>query len=213
MKNTENQPSAPPITLGGRNVIKCPFRAYEALGEHPAYQDPVSGNFILTHYAHIRKAVLNNKALSNKTGLIATRESSVKDEANRPYRENGWVPVDTLVTNDQPSHRTFRALVDKAFIPEKVALVEPRIDAIVTQLIDAFIDQGEVDFVKEVAVKLPILLFNELLGITECDIDLFKHWSDTSIEKSSDAQQIQRVVHPHSHAERDHRQVGDLAFV
>ncbi len=174
-----------PITFSDLETRQCPFPYYQALREEsPVYKDPVSGNYVLTRYADVRAAVLNTKALSNKTGVVQTRKSSVSDEVNRIFRETGWVPMDTLVTNDPPSHRTYRALVDKAFAPNRVAALEPQIAATVDELIDRFIDKPEVEFFDALAMRLPILVFTEILGVADRDIEKFKYWSDVSLESS-----------------------------
>lgn len=178
--------AACPISFSDPELRKCPFPAYHQLrSEHPVYKDPVSGNFILTRYDDVRKAVLNTKTLSNRTGVVLTRSSSVSDEVDRMFRETGWLPMDTLVTNDPPQHRTYRALVDKAFVPARVVALEPQIEAAVDNLIDAFIDAEEVDFFAAFAMKLPIVVFTDILGVTERDIDTFKHWSDVALESSN----------------------------
>jgi cytochrome P450 len=160
-----------PITFSDPETRKCPFPAYHTLRrEHPVYKDPVSGNYILTRYEDVRAAVLNTKTLSNKTGVVQTRVSSVSEQVDRIFRETGWVPIDTLVTNDPPSHGTYRVLVDKAFAPARVAALEPQIQATVDSLIDDLIEMPEVDFFAEFAMKLPMIVFTDILGVTDRDL-------------------------------------------
>lgn len=176
----------PPITFSDPETRRCPFPAYHALRDkHPVYKDPVSGNIVLTRYEDVRRAVLNNRTLSCKTGVIQTRESSVSEEVNRIFSETGWLPVDTLVTNDPPSHKQYRALVDKAFTSTKVTALEPQINLAVHELIDSFIDKPEIDFFNVFAMRLPMIVFTEILGVTDRDIDKFKRWSDISLESSN----------------------------
>jgi cytochrome P450 len=182
-----------PITFSDPNTRRCPFPAYHQLRrEHPVYKDPVTGNFVLTRYEDVRRAVLNNKTLSAKTGVIQTRVSSVSEEVDRIFRETGWLPMDTLVTNDPPSHRSYRTLVDKAFTSEKVASLEPQIKGAVNELIDAFIDKPQVDFFAEFA--MPMIVFTEILGVTDRDIAKFKFWTDVSLETSNPVLDPQREL-------------------
>lgn len=175
-----------PISFTEPTVQQCPFPAYDALrAEQPVYLDPLTGNYVLTRYADVRKALLNHKALRNRTGLNTTRESSVEDEVARLYSEKGWLPLDTLVSNDLPEHRTFRVLVDKVFTTARVAAMEPRIAEIVEALIDDMTEQDEVDFLDAFAVRLPMYLIAEQLGIAKQDMADFKLWSDVSVESVS----------------------------
>lgn len=175
-----------PISFADPAVQQCPFPAYDALrDEHPVYLDPLTGNYVLTRYTDVRKALLNHKALRNRTGLIATRESSVQEQVAQLYAEKGWLPMDTLISNDPPEHRTFRVLVDKVFTTTRVQSLEPRISEIVEALIDDMDGKTEVDFLDSFAIRLPMHVIAEQLGIEKNDMDDFKLWSDVSVEISS----------------------------
>ncbi len=175
-----------PISFADPVVQQCPFAAYDALrGQQPVYLDPLTGNYVLTRYADVRKALLNHKALRNRTGLNTTRESSVEEGVARLYSEKGWLPMDTLVSNDLPEHRTFRVLVDKVFTTARVQSLEPRISQIIEALIDDMIGLDEVDFLDAFAIRLPMYVIAEQLGIEKNDMDDFKLWSDVSVESVS----------------------------
>ncbi|WP_242128717.1 cytochrome P450 [Sphingobium sp. Sx8-8] len=177
-----------PITFTDPEMRRCPFSAYHKLREEqPVYKDPVSGNYILTRYKDVRKAAMNTKTLSCKTGIIQTRKSEISEQIDRMFQEQGYLPMDTLVTNDPPDHRLYRALVDKAFTREKVDSLEPQIERAVAEIIDGFIDVEEVDFFDAFAMRLPLTVFTEILGVTDRDIDKFKRWNDMSLETSNPA--------------------------
>ena len=173
------------ITFSDPETRRCPFPTYHKLrAERPVHRDPVSGNYVLTRYEDVRRAVLN-KTLSVRTGVIQTRKSAISDQVNRMYEEQGYLPVDTLVTNDPPSHRHFRVLVDKAFTREKVASFDVQIEASVTELIDGFIDEPEVEFFERFAMRLPMTVFTDILGTTDRDLPKFKRWTEMSLESSN----------------------------
>jgi cytochrome P450 len=177
-----------PITFTDPEQRRCPFPAYHKLREEsPVYKDPVSGNYILTRYKDVRKAAMDTKDLSCKTGIIQTRESSISGQINKMFEEQGYLPMDTLVTNDPPDHRIYRSLVDKAFTREKVNSLEPQIEKAVKEMIDGFIDKGEIDFFDEFAMRLPLTVFTEILGVVDRDINKFKRWNDMSMETSNPA--------------------------
>ena len=188
LKEVAPNTGEPPITFTDPETRRCPFPAYQTLREQqPIYKDPVSGNFVLTRYRDVRKAAMNTKTLSCKTGVIQTRKSSVSEQVDKMFEEQGYLPMDTLVTNDPPSHRTYRTLVDKAFTRDKVLSLEPQIKKAVAELIDGFIDKEEIDFFDEFAMRLPLILFTEILGVTDRDIEKFKRWNDRSLQTSHPA--------------------------
>jgi len=173
-----------PISFADPSVQRCPFASYDSLrDEAPVYHDPLTGNYVLTRYDDVRKALLNVRALRNRTGINSTRTDP---DANRIFEERGWLPLDTLVSNDPPEHRIYRTLVDKVFTPRRVAALEPRIGEIIEELIDGFIDaEGEVDFLAVFAVRLPMFVIAEQLGVPRAHMDRFKLWSDVSVESVS----------------------------
>ena len=59
-----------------------------------------------------------------------------------------------------------------------VKTLAPRIEEICNDLIDAFADRGECDFVEAFAVQLPVIVIGEQLGVPDEDIHLIKTWSD-----------------------------------
>jgi cytochrome P450 len=74
---------------------------------------------------------------------------------------------------DPPEHKKFRKLLDPLFAPRKMALLEDEVSALVNDLIDRFIDRGEVDFAKEFSVPFPSQVFLTLLGLPLDEVDRF----------------------------------------
>lgn len=168
------------LTFTDEAVQLCPFSAYDQLREEqPVYLDPVSGHYVLTRYEDIRKVLLNHAAFSNRTGFLGDRWAP---EAMKLFEARGWLPMDTLVSADPPEHRRYRTLVDKAFSATKVSTLEPRIEQIINELIDAFPDSGEIDFLQAFAIPLPVIVIAEQLGLSRADQDRFKAWSDCAVE-------------------------------
>jgi cytochrome P450 len=183
------------VTFADPAVQQCPFAAYDRLRTSaPVYKDPVTGNFVLTRYEDVRRAVISASALSSKTGLGSTRDTAAREAVARIYDERGWQPMDTLISNDPPSHRIYRQLVDRAFTPGKIDELEPRINRIIHQLIDRFIDLPEVEFLSSFAIKLPMIVIAEQLGVDERDMDRFKLWSDVSVESQDPTMTYEREI-------------------
>jgi cytochrome P450 len=78
-----------------------------------------------------------------------------------------------------------RDLVNKAFLPSRVAQLEPAIETIADDLIDRFIDDGCVDLVEQFAVGLPLTVIADALGVDRADLARFKRWSDDIVAPRS----------------------------
>jgi cholest-4-en-3-one 26-monooxygenase len=61
----------------------------------------------------------------------------------------------------------FRRLVRQGFTPNRVKLLLPRVRERAAKLVDALVEKGECDFVREVAAELPLQVIAELLGIPD----------------------------------------------
>lgn len=173
----------PSLSFADPELRACPFAAYDQLREEcPVYRDPVTGFYVLTRFADVKKALLNHAALSNRTGLITSRDSSVAAQVEAMFAEQGWPQRDTLVTNDPPSHRMYRALVERAFDALKVAKLEEYIARTCDELIDAFAAEGRVEFVSRFAERLPVMVIADQLGVPIEDLAKFRRWSDATVE-------------------------------
>ena len=77
-----------------------------------------------------------------------------------------------MLNVDPPDHTRLRRLVAKAFLPSRVAALEPRIQVLTDDLLDQLAAQGPdatVDLVEGFAHPLPFRVICELLGVPEGD--------------------------------------------
>ena len=70
--------------------------------------------------------------------LRAMDESTAPEAVAVMQMLNGW-----MVVTDPPVHKRLRRLAAKAFNPRRVAAKEERIQELVDELLDAFIESGE----------------------------------------------------------------------
>lgn len=83
-----------------------------------------------------------------------------------------------MSANDPPYHRKLRLLVSQAFTPKAMTDLQPWIESYVDKLLDEVItDKGEMEFVNDVAVPIPMQVIARLLGVPAKDHDRFKEWS------------------------------------
>ena len=79
---------------------------------------------------------------------------------------------------DPPDHKKFRKLLDPIFAPRKMAAMDDEVSSLVNQLIDRFVDRGEVDFAKEFSIPFPSEVFLTLLGLPLDELDTFLTMKD-----------------------------------
>ena len=66
---------------------------------------------------------------------------------------------------DPPEHAKYRKLLDPLFAPKRIALLEPATRALVDDLIDQVVDDGQCNFHAAIAEPLPSTVFLQLLGL------------------------------------------------
>ena len=108
----------------------------------------------------------------------------------RPVR--GLDPLDdegvpSMLGLDPPEHTRLRALVSQAFTPRMVRRLEPRLEAVAHELLDAALVRDEVDLVEALAHPLPVIAIAEIIGVPAEDRARFKVWSDAAVESLGSA--------------------------
>ena len=90
-------------------------------------------------------------------------------------------PRRSMLGSDPPAHTRLRGLVNKAFTPRMIQRLEPRMHAIANELLDAALEQGDVDLVEALSYPLPVTVIAEIIGIPAADRAKFKRWSDQAV--------------------------------
>jgi len=153
-----------------------PYPRYRRLQqEAPVYHHPIMRAWFLSRYDDVL-AVLRDPASSvQRMESHAFRRMFPVGSLPPAFAE--WVRCNLLMV-DPPEHTRLRGLVGKAFTPRMVERLVPRIGQIADALLDAAEERREIDWVRDVAVPLPVTVIAEMLGVPPADRDRLKRWSD-----------------------------------
>jgi cytochrome P450 len=154
------------------------FDAYDLIREEsPAYFMPQIGMYVLTRYEDI-EYVLRNAEIFTHGPAEADVEPLLKfPEAVALYEEKGWPRVAPLGF-DVPHHPHYQALVAEQLSAEGIRRREQFIRQTANELVDDWVDAGEVEFMKEFAEPLPMLVIARILGFPPMDLPQLKQWSE-----------------------------------
>ena len=90
-----------------------------------------------------------------------------------------------LVTMDPPGHTRLRRLISSGFTPRNIANLDEQARTWAGTIIDSALEQGECDFVRDVAYQLPMHMIADIVGIPVADrawlfdrVNLFKRSQD-----------------------------------
>ncbi len=139
----------------------------------PVVEDPRSGVISVFRYDDTQRVLSDYASFSSERG-----------ERN-PSEENAISA--SLISSDPPRHRKLRNLVTQAFTPRAVAQLEPRISAIIAELLDNISQRGQTqtDFIEDFAAPLPVIVIAELLGVPAERRVEFRRWSDALVTGGS----------------------------
>jgi cytochrome P450 len=83
-----------------------------------------------------------------------------------------------FVNLDPPDHTVYRRIVMNAFRPARIRQMEQSIITTVTDVMDSFADQSEVNVVHDFAIPVQVYIIADILGVARSDFRLFREWSD-----------------------------------
>jgi cholest-4-en-3-one 26-monooxygenase len=153
----------PPHELFARMRAEAPVR-WNALEDY----EP-GGFWSVTRHADV-SAISRDTATfsSHRAGIFLGRDQVMPLDVNR----------NLLLFKDPPEHTKYRKILQSAFVPNTVNKMEGAIRAAVTRVIDDVIEQGSCDFVKDIAIPIPLTVLAELMGLPVDDIPQLLIWSD-----------------------------------
>lgn len=167
-------------------VQSNPMEYFAALRqEGPVYREPITGVYFVTRAEEIRWASDRPEIFSNVIDPSKFRACSggkiledKEPEVAKIFKEKGWLMPFTLLFNDPPLHGYYRKLANEALSPKNVRLMEPFIQQQTDKLIKGFSPDGNVEFINEFAVKLPLSVIAEFIGAPEQDWSRIRAWSE-----------------------------------
>lgn len=151
-----------------------PYPFYEAARAHcPVFRLEGQPAYFVSRYQDVIDTARDPGTFSSKRAPVGGG-----DPEYEAILAAGYVQPPTLTNNDPPAHSRIRKLVNRAFSPAAVAELEPGIRALVERLVDAFVDEGRVEFVTQFALPLPATVIADALGVSHDRFVDFKRWAD-----------------------------------
>ena len=184
------------VDVFARETIENPYPTFDLLrSECPVYQVPDTQTYFLTRYEDIydvlRKTNLFLRGAGKSRPLISD------SEAQDYFERNGW-PKMSILGSNPPNHRRYRDMVDHFFSVKGAKKQTGLITEIANELIDNWIDDGEVEYVSQFAELLPSMVITKMMGFPLEDLQRLKIWSEAWVAPFSlqlDAEQEKEVAH------------------
>ncbi|MBV8931927.1 MAG: cytochrome P450, partial [Kutzneria sp.] len=147
------------------SLVELPFNAWSV----PAW--------LVTGYHDIREVLGNAARFSSSSERMRDFLVANVGEAMEPQRPSAT--AGSFIEADPPEHTRLRRLLIPEFTVRRMRRLRPRIEAIVSEHLDAMQSHGgPVDLVQALALPVPSLVICELLGVPYADrLDFQRHTS------------------------------------
>ncbi|MCB0995002.1 MAG: cytochrome P450 [Acidimicrobiales bacterium] len=139
-----------------------PWEAYRWLRDNdPVFWDERSQVWVISRHADVLDISRTPTLYCSKHGV-------------RPVRPN---PL-SILTMDDPEHTQQRAIINRGFTPRQTRRLEPHIRELANRILDEVQSRGEIDFVTDFAIHVPLIVIAELMGLDPEARDKLHRWSD-----------------------------------
>ena len=123
------------------------------------------GHWIVTRYEEIHEVLRDAGRFSSSPNNLV------------PTGFDKLIPLEL----DPPLHSHYRQALQPLFNPSRMRALEPKIRAIINELIDGFAGRGSAEFISEFAHELPARVFLALMGWPLEDAEMFTEATDTTL--------------------------------
>jgi cytochrome P450 len=193
------------MTQTAPGVTYNPFLPGFTDDPYPHYAELRSANPVETNpigfwalWRHRDVAELLRGKLSVEEARSRTR-GPLAEVYERIFAEEGFevTGVTSMLDRDPPDHTRLRKLVSQAFTPRAIAQLEPTIQKLVDDALDAIDDAGSVDLIDALAFPLPFTVISVMMGMPDTDADQLRELSGVavrSLEPAPSEDAIREIV-------------------
>ncbi|WUH98347.1 cytochrome P450 [Spirillospora sp. NBC_00431] len=177
------------VLSGNPAALPCPAAAYHRARQKGVHFSAAMNAYVVSSHEAVLRIVLDAETFSSCNALGAPAPGPEEEMSN-------YLPY--LLTSSEPEHAHRRSIVNRAFTPRRIAGHEPAIEAICQRLVNSLRHKSDVDFIKDIAVPLPISVIGHVLGLPEEDLPDLLRWSQALVEATVGVDDFdpQRIVPP-----------------
>ncbi len=159
----------------------------------PVHHDSVSGSFVLTRYADVRKLVsdrtLVRDPLNAEEGAFLSRRFLDEVDLSLPRSE-----TTSILMLDDPDHGRIRGPLSQALYA-RVAKFKPEVERIVKEALDKLEGQKTFDLMSAYCVPIPIDVIASILGVEHERLAEFRDWSEGVIQSLNPFRTEEQTAH------------------
>jgi cytochrome P450 family 142 subfamily A polypeptide 1 len=156
-----------------------PWEAYRWLRNHsPIHWDAKNELWVISKHEDLSHISRNQELYSAADGV----------------RPRVAAPM-SIISMDDPEHTRQRRLINRGFTPAKVRALTDHIRDLSNEIIDEVAERGELDFVEEFAIHVPLIVIAELMGLDPGQRSKLYKWSDAMMAGDSATEPDDPALH------------------
>jgi cytochrome P450 len=162
----------------------------------PVFWTPRNGGhwMLIGHHANFEAARDTDAFSSEMIPHEQLQELLAQMPADQPR-----IPMAYPITLDPPLHGAYRMPLQRVFSPQHINTLKDSIRKLAGEIIDAVVEQGECEFMAEVAEPLPVQVFLKMLGMplerqAEYRALVKAHMSEIQPNPAKAVQRLQKVA-------------------
>jgi cytochrome P450 len=173
-----------------------PYPHYAALREQCPVEVHPLGFWALWRHRDVTEVLRAKMSVEERRVLSRAPMRDVYEKVMAEFDLNER-RTSSMLDRDPPDHTRLRRLVSQAFTPRAIAQLEPTIQKLVDEALDAIDAAGSVNLIDALAFPLPFTVISVMMGMPETDSERLRELSSVavrSLEPAPDEDTVRRIV-------------------
>jgi cytochrome P450 len=180
----------------------CPYASWAELRrEHPVHRVPGAGYFVVSRFDDVRAVAREPARFSSRIAPAAGAEvrrrppaAGVVSRLVRDVATGGAERPAVLATADPPDHTRQRRIATRALAALAAPALETRVRRIADALLDRVAAERHVEWMSRVAMRLPLTVTADLLGLPGEDLPRLERWTGHAVASVSGSRTTAEIL-------------------
>ncbi len=151
-----------------------PYPVFRRLREEaPLYYNEGYRFYALSRFDDVQKALSDYSSFSSARGAIL---EMIKADIE--------IPPGLFIFEDPPTHTAYRGVVSRVFTPKRMSALEEQVRVLSIMVLDPFVGESSLDFVRDLGAQVPMQVIGILLGIPEKEWQAVRDHSDSKVQQA-----------------------------
>jgi cytochrome P450 len=167
-------------------IQEKPFAYYRALRDgDPVHFETDLGMYLVSRHEDLMAVLRDPIVFSQELGYYRQMAHGHLDEMKEILVREGGGFFPDVANIDPPRHTRVRRLLSEAFGRRRMKALEPQFERLVNELIDGFIERGEADGLRDLALPMAIAFSMQQLQVDDLDMGTIKRWGSAYLSQFS----------------------------